>query len=112
MGHVKLDQTLRYLDLAKLYDQGKGSWISRALRQHKHVGGMYDLSGKERTNEKRPIFVPFSRRKKYVPDGLRTTFSEDFHSKYYKKCRVWFLQVQLTKNLLFSFFINVLIKSL
>ena len=72
MGHVKLDQTLRYLDLSKLYDQGKGSWLSRALKQHKHVGGMYGLTGKEQINEKMPRFVPISRREKYGPGGIRT----------------------------------------
>ena len=54
LGHKQLDQTLRYLDLAKLYDQGKGSWLSRALKQHKkHVGGMYDLLGKKRITAKK-----------------------------------------------------------
>ena len=72
MGHVKLDQTLRYLDLAKLYDQGKGSWLSRALRQHKHVGGMCDFISEERTTEKKPIFVPFSSRENNGPGGIRT----------------------------------------
>ena len=73
MGHVKLDQTLRYLDLAKLYDQGKGSWISRALKQHNnHVGGTCDISGKERTNEKIPRFVPTSPEEDNGPVGIRT----------------------------------------
>ncbi len=72
MGHVRLDQTLKYLDLAKLYDQGKGSWISRALKQHKHVGGMYDLLGKERINEKMMRFVQISPRENNGPTGIRT----------------------------------------
>ena len=54
LGHKQLDQTLRYLDLAKLYDQGKGSWLSRALKQHKkHVGGMYEFPGKKRITAKK-----------------------------------------------------------
>ena len=73
MGHVKLDQTLRYLDLAKLYDQGKGSWLSRALKQHKiDAGGMCDLPGKERISEKNPTFVPFTPGANDGPGGIRT----------------------------------------
>ena len=72
MGHVKLDQTLRYLDLAKLYDQGKGSWLSRTLKQHKHVGGLYDLSGKERTTQKMQRFVLISPGDNSEPGGIRT----------------------------------------
>ncbi len=54
LGHKQLDQTLRYLDLAKLYDQGKGSWISRALKQHKkHVGECASFQVKNEQAKKR-----------------------------------------------------------
>ena len=63
LGHKKLDQTLRYIDLAKLYDQGKGSWLSRVLKRHKNVGGKPGLTGEERNNEKNGSFVPISPRR-------------------------------------------------
>lgn len=32
LGHKRLDTTEKYIDLASLYNQGKGSWLSRALK--------------------------------------------------------------------------------
>lgn len=38
-GHKKLDQTLKYISLAKLYDDKAGSWLNRALKRRRNVGG-------------------------------------------------------------------------
>ena len=62
MGHKRVDQTDNYVDLARLYNQGKGSWLSRALKQHKHVGGMHGPPGKERITKKSGKFVPIPSR--------------------------------------------------
>lgn len=50
LGHSpkRLDQTLRYLDLASLYNQGKGSWLSRALNHHNNIDGGMHGANKER----------------------------------------------------------------
>lgn len=79
LGHKQLDQTLRYLDLAKLYDQGKGSWLSRALKQHKkHVGRMYEFLGEERTSAKTPRFVLISPRENNGPTGVSSCLQKGF----------------------------------
>ncbi len=63
MGHKRVDQTDNYLDLARLYNQGKGSWLSRALKQHKNVGGMHGRPpGRERITKKSGKFVPIPSR--------------------------------------------------
>jgi hypothetical protein len=57
-GHKKLEQTLRYLSLASLYNSGKGSWLSRALKRSDRIGGSHDAPDKERISKNKPLFVP------------------------------------------------------
>lgn len=55
LGHKKTDQTLKYIQLASLYNQNKGSWLRRALKRRR-VGGKLGR-GIERISNSKSSFV-------------------------------------------------------
>ena len=68
-GHKKLDQTLKYISLAKLYDDNAGSWLNRALKRRRNVG---EKCSHKRITEKKPSFVKITRRENSGRGGIRT----------------------------------------
>ena len=60
MGHKKTDQTLKYIQLASLYNNNSGSWLSHALKRRrcKTVGGKHGKKIEEkRITQKNRSFV-------------------------------------------------------
>ena len=65
MGHKKTDQTLKYIQLASLYSNNSGSWLSRALKRRrcKTVGGKHGQIREKRITQKNRSFVKIPPRK-------------------------------------------------
>ena len=78
MGHKKTDQTLKYIQLASIYNNNSGSWLGRALKRRrcKTVGGKHGQKiGEKRITQKNRSFVKISPRELADAAGFEPAMS-------------------------------------